>query len=215
MLEPVEQGTQDSGVTKLEDILIAKRTEPVREVVGNCSNLNAQFEASLKSQLRRLKNSANAQGNGKLDSSDVGLIKLEQGSSSRKLSMRKISAKKEISAVLAKDQLQRDQVLQEMWLTEENRQSSKRRRELCFMGVPVPLRGAIWSESLGNPLQINDELQRVLGERVKESEVSSLTDSHGDVTEGVTRMTSASNSIALDVPRTFTDLEFLHSGDLK
>jgi len=215
MLEPVEQRPHDAGITNLEDILIAKRSEPVGEIISNCSNLNAQFESSLKSQLRRLKNNANAQGKGQLDSYKVREGQFERGSSSRKVSARKSTVKKEISAVLAMDQPQREELLQEMWQTEENRPSRNRRRELCFMGVPVVLRGAIWSESLGNPLQINDELQKVLAQRVKENETGALSNSHGDVTEGIPRMNTTSNSIALDVPRTFTDLEFFHGGDLK
>lgn len=121
--------------------------------------------------------------------------------------------RKRISHVENLEFAERELVLTEAWLTEGSfRPGSKRRRDLFFKGVPVLLRGKVWSDSVENNLRICPDLFSVLILRVEEKKREMRINSSLD---DVRRLPSVESAIMLDVPRTFPSLEFFHSGELK
>eukprot|EP00188_Purpureofilum_apyrenoidigerum_P000632 Plantae.Rhodophyta-Purpureofilum_apyrenoidigerum.ctg12899.p1 GENE.Plantae.Rhodophyta-Purpureofilum_apyrenoidigerum.ctg12899~~Plantae.Rhodophyta-Purpureofilum_apyrenoidigerum.ctg12899.p1 ORF type:complete len:403 (-),score=54.63 Plantae.Rhodophyta-Purpureofilum_apyrenoidigerum.ctg12899:841-2049(-) len=207
MLEPSEADSTEILSNNVADILLSPRSAPVRTLTDNRRTLNVQFETLLKIQLEQklqVQKTAQLQNMPSLSTRRARLSKSTKPSSRRDLSKLDTMTFRE-----------REQLLCEVWLTEDFRPSSKRRRNLFFKGVPVLIRGQVWSSCLENKLCISDDLYDVLKDKLNESGEASLRSSHGDVSEGRATVDTALSSITLDVPRTFPDLVFFHEGDLR
>mmetsp|Transcript_5396 Transcript_5396/g.16114 ORF Transcript_5396/g.16114 Transcript_5396/m.16114 type:complete len:403 (+) Transcript_5396:93-1301(+) len=207
MLEPSEADSTEILSNNLADILLSPRSAPVRTLTNSGVMLNAHFETLLKVQLEQrlqAQGATQAQGTGNVQSRRGKLLKSTKSSSRRDLSRLDTLSFRE-----------REQLLCEVWLTEEFRPSSKRKRDLFFKGVPVLIRGKVWSACIENKLRIPSDLFGILRGKLDESGEISRKGSHGDVSEGQATVDATFNAIALDIPRTFPDLTIFHEGALK
>lgn len=104
------------------------------------------------------------------------------------------------------------------------KRKTTRVRTLVFRGVPANVRGRVWQCAIGNPLNITEDLFRVLKERAHAGRMEylrgrdSLARADGDVGgDGgkaeamLDHERSAHKAIMLDLPRTFPDLCFFHA----